>query len=144
VSRVVPAFEQPEAVGRHPGDGVGDRRREPRDDQVGDERRGSAEPVLLPAPDEVAGRPAVGGDRLRGRERQPPPRTVEAALDRPRGRAAAAAAARAREERQRPATGVAKQLRSSPAGDAASREDQVGEPRRRRYGGSCDVSVTAS
>src|SRR5947207_4983455 len=94
-----------------------------------DERRSLGreppEAALLPAEDEAAGRLVVADRGARRCERDPPPRALAAALDRPYSGRAAARAERRFEPRQGLAARRAQLLSSRCADDAALRQEKI-------------------
>src|SRR4029079_19707069 len=102
----------------------------------------AAEPALLPGLHEWAGGPGVADPRPRRVEGQPAPRAFRAAANRPRGRGAAAGAQRRTNIAQQPLAAVAEQRSRHAARSAATREEELVQPRRPRYGGNRAESVT--
>jgi hypothetical protein len=141
LGRVVAAPELPRTVGRDVRDDVDRRPLDVGDDELSGKCGGAAEGVLLPRVHERSGRPGIGDRRARRDEREPAARTLAAPLDRPGGRCSAAHAARADQQAQVGATALAHRLGGRAAGDAAARQEEVGEPRHTRYGRSRNVSV---
>ena len=138
---VVSTSEQPLPVRRHGRDDIGDRRREPRKDEVGSETGATAEPALLPAVHERTRRSGIDHCCARGCEREPSADALGAPFHRPGGRRSAACTAMRGQRPQRPAAPRAEQVGRCAAGNAAPRKDEVDEPRRPNYGGRCAVSV---
>src|SRR5581483_2144391 len=117
-------------------------------DALRDEPRGevgrTAVPELLPRAHERRRGPDVEHGRSRGRESEPTAAALAAALD---GKGRRGTATRAPRRPHRPQGGgarVAERPPSPAAGRAALGQEEVVEPRLRRYGNRGDVSVPAS
>jgi hypothetical protein len=138
------ALELAHRVGRNMGYDVCRRLRDLTRHELGDEGCEPEEPSLLPPAYDGDGRTVVG-ERGRGRgEGETPPRTLAAALDWPRCRRSTAQALRWAESTKRCPTGRAQVGGRAMTGDAATRQQEIDEPRRSRYAGKRHVSVTSS
>ncbi len=114
-------------------------------DDLGCQGASAAEPALLPGADERARRACVRVSRTARGEREPPAGALAAA---PTGQAVGApqrAQQGAHDRAKRGPAGARRDGRPGhTAGDAARGNEQVDEPRARRYVGEPYVSVTAS
>jgi hypothetical protein len=110
-------------------------------DELSGEACDPAEPVLLPGMHERPGRARVSDGCAGRREREPPPRALAAALDRPGRRSAAAGTLRRCKRTQARATVGAQKLGRGAARGTAARQEEVDEPRHPRYGRRSYVSV---
>jgi hypothetical protein len=144
LGRVMTSLELPGAVGWDIRNDVGRRRLEVGDRELGGQRSSAAEPVLLPAADEGAGRAGVRDGSTRGGERKPAPGAFAAPLDRPGSRSAAAIALRRRKHAQLGTAGCAQHISGRTTERAATGYEEIDEPRRSRYVRRCNVSVPTS
>ena len=129
---MLPALQLPGRVGRDIRDDVDRRPLHVGEDELGGEGSHLAEPALLPAADERPSRPAVGNGCAGGREGRPMPGALAAAPDGPRGRGAAAATAGSAQRPQLEQASRTERVCCSTAGDAASRQEKIDQPRKPR------------